>query len=181
MIGMAGREVTRGRSACKHADVLTKLAVRDVAIAALLIGIWTVEPRFTPTDGALFWLLSVLAGLGYAVMGFLLHEWGHLAGSKLSGSVVHPAPTLTDPLLFHFDTSVNDRRQFLWLSFGGYLVSAAWLTFTLATVDTSRWSGRIGIGFVAVGVLGTIVAEVPTTVRVWRGAPLPTGLAYRKQ
>ncbi len=158
-----------------------KLAARDVAIAALLIAIWTVERRLTPRDGALFWLLSLLGGLGYAVMGFLLHEWGHLAGSKLSGSIVHPSPSLTNPLLFHFDTGVNDRRQFLWLSFGGYLASAAWLTFVLATLDTSRWSGRLAIGVVVMGVLGTFVAEVPTTVRAWRGAPLPTGAVFRKQ
>ena len=156
-----------------------RLAARDVLIAALLIGLWTVGPQLTSGHGAVFWALSIVSGLGYAVMGFLLHEWGHLLGSRLSGSVVHPAPSLLRPLLFHFDTRVNDRRQFLWMSMGGYAASALWLTFVVAIADTSRWSGRIGLGFVFVGVIGTFVAEVPTTVRVWRGGPLPTGPVFR--
>lgn len=173
--------VTSAGRVCESHLVLIKLAARDLLIAALLVGVWTTERRFMPGDGALFWVLSIAAGLGYAVMGFLLHEWGHLTGSRLAGAVVHPAPRLFSPLLFHFDTSANDRRQFLWMSMGGYAVSAAWLTFVLATADTARWSGRIALGFVVIGAIGTVVAEVPTTLRVWRGAPLPTGAAYRKQ
>ena len=156
-----------------------RLAARDVLIAALLIGIWTTDRRLAHGAGAVFWALSLVSGLGYAVMGFLLHEWGHLIGSRLTGSVVHPAPSLLRPLLFHFDTSVNDRRQFLWMSMGGYAASALWLTFLVVTADTSRWSDRIALGVVLLGVVGTFVAEVPTTVRVWRGEPLPTGSAFR--
>lgn len=160
--------------------MLFKRAARDLLIAALLIGVWAAERWLVPGEGALVPVLSISGGLACAVMGFLLHEWGHLAGSRMTGAVVHIAPDLWSPLLFHFDTSTNDRRQFISMSMGGYLASAAWLTLVFAVADSSRWSGRVALGFVFIGVVATFVAEVPTTIRVWRGGPQPTGAAFRQ-
>ena len=160
--------------------MLAKLAARDLVVVALLVTVWLTERRLTPGDGALFWALSIVGGLGYGLIGFVLHEWGHLAGSRLSGSVVHPAPGLGHLLLFHFDTAENDRRQFLWMSMGGYAATAAWTTFAFVTANTGRWSDRIGLVGLSIGFIGTFVAEMPTTVRVWRGAPLPTGAVFGK-
>jgi hypothetical protein len=160
--------------------VFKNLAARDLFIVALIVGVWTAGRRFTPADGAVFWALSIVGGLGFGIIGFLIHEWGHLAGSLLSRSVVFPAPRLSEALLFHFDSERNDRRQFLWMSMGGYAATAAWIAIAFAIADRSRWSDRIGLGIVSFGFFATFITEVPMTVRVWRGAPLPMGKAFSK-
>jgi hypothetical protein len=43
----------------------------------------------------------------------------------------------------------------------------------------ARLSGRLAIALAGLGVLATFILELPVTLRVLRGAPLPTGSAYR--
>ncbi len=157
-----------------------RFAVRDVVVTALVVWAYLVERGATTQDGVVrFWLLTVGVGVGCALVGFLLHEWGHLLGSVWSGSVVHFSPRLTSVFLFHFDTRANDRRQFMWMSMGGYLASAIGLVAVGCAVSPERASGRIAIALVALGVLVTLVLEVPTTIRVWRGGALPDGAIFR--
>jgi hypothetical protein len=123
-------------------------------------------------------ILGVAAGVSAALAGFLLHEWGHLAGALAAGSFVHYPNRLLAPLLFHFDTARNDRRQFLWMSWGGYGASALGLLLIAWLVPREALSGRVALGLAGLGLAVTLVAEVPITTRVLRGAPLPTGYAY---
>ena len=89
--------------------------------------------------------LGVTAGTLVAVAGFLLHEWGHWLGARWTGSVVHYPRTVFAPLLFHFDTRANDRRQFLAMSYGGYLASVAGVGLVVALTDRTAWSGRVAL------------------------------------
>jgi hypothetical protein len=82
-------------------------------------------------------------------------------------------------LLFHFDSAKNDRRQFFWMSAGGYLASVVALAIILVLCPLSTWAGRTALGLAGLGVLATFTIELPITWRVWRGAALPMGSAYR--
>ena len=124
-------------------------------------------------------VLGVVAGVLLALCGFLLHEWGHLLASLFCGSVVHFPDRVLAPLLFHFDTLKNDRRQHLLMSAGGYAASVLGTAAIAALSSWSTWSGRTAISLSVLGAVATVVLEMPTTVRVLRGGPLPEGYAYR--
>jgi hypothetical protein len=55
----------------------------------------------------------------------------------------------------------------------------AWMAALIIELAPARLSGRLAIGLAWAGVLATFVLELPITLRVLRGAPLPTGSAYR--
>ena len=147
---------------------------RDLAIAVAAAALWSASAR-RPEAAA----LGVAAGVLAAVCGFLLHEWGHLVASLGCGSVVHFPDRVLAPLLFHFDTRKNDRRQHLLMSAGGYAASALGTAAIVALSSWSTWSGRTAISLSVLGAVATVVLEMPTTVRVLRGGPLPDGYAYR--
>ena len=123
-------------------------------------------------------LLAIATGLFGTLCGFLLHEWGHLLGAMWTGSKV-AFPRLGSPFLFLFDVSQNGPRQFLAMSYGGYAGSIVALILLGSLLSPHMLSGQVGLGAATLGVLATFVLEVPTTLRVRRGEPLPSqGPAY---
>jgi hypothetical protein len=151
---------------------------RDVTLLGITAAAWWADASLRGAAGPKAMIAAVSAGVMAAVAGFLVHEWGHLAGAWLTGSRVHFPNRVLAPLLFHFESAHNDRRQFLAMSYGGYAGSAVGLAAIAAVARLDTWSGRIALGLAGVGTLITVVAEVPTTVRVARGAPLPEGYAF---
>jgi hypothetical protein len=109
----------------------------------------------------------------------LAHEWGHLAGARLGGALVHPPERAATVFLFNFDSDRNDRRAFLWMSCGGFLASALGLALLLAVLPLAALAGRVALGLALLGVLATAVLELPPFFRVARCGPIPRGLGYR--
>ena len=147
--------------------------VRDLVILAVVALLWWCDARGLGGAG-----VSIAAGLSVAVAAFLLHEWGHLVGALAVGSHVYLPNRVLAPLLFHFDTERNDRRQFLWMSCAGYVTSALGPAVIAALAPLDRLSGRVALGVAVVALIGTLVAEAPMTLRVLRGEPLPKGHAF---
>lgn len=157
-------------------------AIRDVAALSLTVGLLTLDARLWSADaGAAAIAVAIVAGVMVTLVSFLLHEWGHWLGAVASGSPVSRPPGVLSPFLFHFDTQRSTRKQFLWMSMGGYAASALALAAIATWADFSRLSGLVAFGLASLGVLVTLVLEVPTTVRVLRGAPLPRGGVYETQ
>ncbi|MFO0596135.1 MAG: hypothetical protein U0228_12540 [Myxococcaceae bacterium] len=149
------------------------LWLRDVAIVALTALAWWLDVHWRGVGTA------IAAGGLTALSGFLAHEYGHLAASLLTGARVSYPRSPASTLLFHFDSARNDRRQFMWMSFGGYAATAVAVGLIAWLAPLDAWSGRIALGLAGVGMLVTFVLEVPITLRVARGAPLPLDAAYR--
>ena len=151
---------------------------RDVVALGAMAAAWWLEPGFR--DGsALGWAVAIVTGLLTAFAGFLGHEYGHLAASLATGAhVTYPRSPLS-ALLFHFDSARNDRRQFLWMSMGGYAASVVAVGLIVGLCPLQAWAGRISLLLAAAGLVVTFALEVPITVRVLRGAPLPLDAAYR--
>jgi hypothetical protein len=156
-----------------------KLVVRDAVVLALTVVAVVVDAEQRLGSGWVGGAAGVVTGALVALSGFLLHEWGHLAGSLGSGAEVFYPSRLAAPLLFHFDVKRNDRRQFLWMSAGGYIASALGLAVVWWLVRLDAWSGRTALLLAGGGTLVTVIVEVPTTIRVARGQPLPGGYAFR--
>ena len=155
-----------------------RLLLRDVLIAALCGCLWWLALR-GEVSGIGGTVLSVLAGLSTALVAFTAHEWGHALGAKLSGATIYFADRVTSPFLFFFDTAASTKTQFIAMSFGGYIASALAAVLALALLPQDQLAGQVGLAIVGLGILATFVAEVPTTIRVARGAPMPRGYVYR--
>jgi hypothetical protein len=153
-------------------------ALRDAAILAAALALWSIDSRLRGAPGAGPALAAGAAGAVTALAGYLGHEWGHLLGGRLGGAVLHPPAHVTDPFLFRFDADRNGRAQFAAMSLGGFAASAAIVAALLAWLPLDALSGRVALGLTAAGVLATLVLEVPPFVRVLRGGAIPRGAAY---
>jgi hypothetical protein len=156
----------------------TRLLVRDALITASSSCLWWLDARggLAGVGGT---VVSILAGLSIGVVAFVAHEWGHAAGSKLSGATIYFADRVSSLFLFSFDTSASTKNQFVAMSMGGYAASAAALVAALVWLPRDQLSGQVGLAVVGIGIVATLVAEVPTTIRVARGGPMPRGHVYR--
>jgi hypothetical protein len=157
-----------------------KIAVRDAVLVLLTFALWLLDAR-TRTHGAGFVPLGVAgaAGVMTAVCGYLAHEWGHFAGARLSSSVVHLPTQVGAVFLFHFDSDQNNRAQFVAMSCGGLLASALVMAGLLRILPLQANASRVALALVGLGLVATVILEVPIVWRVARGAPLPHGSVYK--
>ncbi len=158
--------------------MFARFAARDGALLVVAALLWQAEPEWRSLAGAGAAAWEVAAGLAAGVVAAIAHEWGHLAGAALSRSRVAAARSLASPFIFRFDTKANSRRQFLAMSYGGFVASAAVLAAYLVWLPLGALSGKVALGLVGAGLLATITLEVPAVWRVHRGGPLPTGAIY---
>lgn len=156
-----------------------RFVLRDAAVVAVTATAWQLDGRLRAQGDGVALAVAVSAGLLTALVGFLAHEWGHLAGSLATGSVVHFPRGLAHVFLFHFDARANSRRQFLWMSAGGYLATLVAVGGILALCPLDAWSGRVAVALAGAGMVVTFALEVPITLHVARGGPPPDGAVYR--
>jgi len=152
-----------------------RFAIRDGLLIALTLLVSVLDRMELPHVAT---AIAIVTGELVPVVGFLLHEWGHLLGTWMSGSVAHAPSTLMAFFLFHYDVSKSTRAQFLAMSLGGYMATFFVVLGLIAWVDLSRLSGMIALVLSVLGIGVTVALELPTTWRVWRGDALPTGGVY---
>jgi len=157
----------------------TRVAARDLGLLLATLALWAADAHLRGAGGALAAGTGVAAGLLAGLCAYLAHEWGHLAGARLGGAVVHPPRRMATVFLFNFDSDANGPREFAWMSCGGFAASAAGLALLLAVLPFGALSGRVALVVTVLGVLATAVLELPPFFRVLRGGPIPRGLGYR--
>jgi hypothetical protein len=155
------------------------LAVRDGLLVALTLVLWHYTLQAGPAHGAGGYTLHLATGLMTVVCGFFLHEWGHLVGAWMANAAfVLPASVIETPFLFRFNNVRNSVGQFTAMSMGGFVASivfVGWLPFGL---PGHLLATTIAEGLTALGVLATLIIEVPGLVKVMRGAPMPNNPAF---
>jgi hypothetical protein len=157
-----------------------RFAVRDALITGVTLALlaWDRALLASGAADAQAAAVGVAAGVTFALSSFFAHEWGHWLGAVLTGGLVHPPRTLASFFLFFFDTGRSTRRQFLAMSYGGYGATLLALAALVAWARVDAWSGRTALVLAGLGMTITAALEVPTTWKVARGAPLPTGFAF---
>lgn len=155
------------------------LALRDLLVVTSTFGLWWLDGSLRAEASAASVIVGILTGLATAYVGFLAHEYGHLAASLATGAQVSYPASAFSSLLFHFDSARNDRRQFFAMSLGGYVATVLAIAAIAILCPLDAWSGRVALGLAGLGALLTFALELPITFRVWRGGPLPLGVAYR--
>ncbi len=153
-----------------------RFVLRDLGAVALALALWTLSTRLAPLPAPWGWALDVLVGLATLYPAAALHEWGHLAGARLGGSVVRFPTGVITKLLFDFDVDRNNRVQFLMMSFGGYAgnvvgILALWLL--LPPDRLASWIAQLGA---VAGLIVSVAIEFPHTWQVLKGGPLPRPL-----
>lgn len=150
---------------------LLPFALRDVAVAAAMLLLWSVALR--APDTAWGSAMHVAAGLATVLVGYLAHEWGHLLGALWRRSAVRLPDRLLSAFLFNFDVGCNNRAQFNAMVAGGFIASLLFVALALLLIPWEPLAGKIALTLTALGVAATFILEVPTAWRVFRGAPLP--------
>jgi hypothetical protein len=149
------------------------MLLRDLVVAALAVAALLSSHGLEGSGSPAHWPLALVAGLLLALSGYLVHEWGHLLGALVARSRVELPRSIAAVFLFKFDTGANDRRQFLWMSAGGFIASAIIVALYLGLLSFDRLADRIALGLTLLGVLATAILELPPAWRVLRGADLP--------
>jgi hypothetical protein len=100
---------------------LALVALRDVALASVLLSIFGAAEAWAQVSGLAF--ASLIATLDGFLVGAatcaLAHEWGHFAGARLGGGHAPLKPISGFLPLYDFDYANNDRRAFDWMGIGG--------------------------------------------------------------
>jgi hypothetical protein len=156
-----------------------KFVVRDSVLLILCVLLWQYTLQQMPElSGWLSIPLQIGVALLTTLVGFLVHEWGHLLGALAYRGKVHAPHRWYELFLFHFDGRSNNARQFIAMSVGGFVASGLVVVALLSLLPLGTLAGILALAFGALGVLATFVLEFPTTWRVMRGGPLPSGFVY---
>lgn len=157
---------------------LAALVLRDALLLGATAALWAYVVQAGPTGGSWAAVGGVATALMTVLMGYLGHEWGHLAGAWLSGAVVHLPPSPVAVFLFRFDTVQNGRRQFLCMSAGGFISSAIIVAFLFVALPRGLFASHVALSLTVLGVLATFILEIPSAWKVWRGGAMPQGAAF---
>lgn len=138
------------------------LLARDLLISAVLLSLWAgadaayavMGSRFV---GAISVLDAFLAALG---VGYIVHEWGHFAGARLSGGVA-PVNDWKSLQLFRYDFEKSEPLHFKWMSIAGNVTPWLLALLVLASVplDTPGRTFLFAVAFS--GAVFVNITELP--------------------
>lgn len=158
---------------------LLALIVRDLVFVVITVLLWAITLQAAGSDSPGALALHGLTGLMTVLLGYLLHEWGHLLGAWAGRSLVHlPQRAWSSPFLFRFDTGHNYRKQFLLMSAGGFIASALVVAALFWILPHNFLASRVALSLTLLGVLATFILEIPPAWQVYRGGPMPGGAAF---
>jgi hypothetical protein len=150
-----------------------KLLARDLGIAGAAALLWILTAQRSAAADPLGDLAGLVTGVLVGIFAFLLHEWGHWLGAVATGSRVQPAKSLRSLFLFSFDSRQSSRRQFLALSFGGWLATLAFAFAAYAWLPPELLASRVARGMAMLSVLLVAVIEIPLVVWSLRTGRIP--------
>jgi hypothetical protein len=142
-----------------------------MAMGALTL--WGAADAWAMMSGwGLAWTVALANALiAAAVLVGLVHEWGHYTGARLAGA---EAPVFKQPVryffLFDFPFDRNDRRQFLWMSWGGILAPWLLVLLTALSVPIDNPSRALLLAAFVGRSVAIAVFEVPVALETARGA-----------
>jgi hypothetical protein len=156
------------------------MLLRDLVVIAATLALWRWSRQLDLDHAALSVPVAILAGASAALSGFLVHEWGHLLGALAGNGAVEYPPTIRSIFLFKFSAG-NDRRQYLWMSGGGFVASILMIALLACALSFRALADWVAIGLVVAGVIATFILELPPAWRVFRGAPVEPDLVKLPQ
>lgn len=148
-------------------------AARDAAVILATYIVWTMFSHHTVGSGALADFTGIAIGGLLAISLHLVHEWGHCLGGFAGRSKMIPGDNMRSAFIFVFNSTENDKKQFLLMSFSGFLGTALVVWFSFYVLPDDQLASRIARGFAVLQVVLAIVIEVPLVVWALVGKGLP--------
>ena len=154
--------------------------LRDLALIFALLTLWGAGDAWSQSSGL---VLAGFVALGNAIfiglaLGAIFHEWGHYIGARASGGkVTLIAPRGLSIFRFMFDFEENDRRQFHWMTYGGWI--AHWgIVILLALFIPLDTSNRVAlISAAAAFAFFAMAIELPVIMDSMKGTDPQEALA----
>ncbi len=141
--------------------MVLRLAARDLAVVTIAVSLWWLTAGLSSGDGMTSDFFGFVAGIALGACALVLHEWSHLAGALVTRSKIRHAESLRSIFVFSFDSRLNSRYQFLSMSFGGLIATAAavWLAYSL--LPDEQLATRVARGVVLFLAFLGVFIEVP--------------------
>jgi len=150
--------------------MLRKFLVRDLAIGLGAALLWALVARRSAIPGPVGDFSGVLAGFLLGGCALLTHEWGHLLGALSSRSDIAPGRSLRSLFSFSFDVRRNSQAQFVAMSVGGWIGTAAWVWAVYAWFPQADLASRVARGTALVSAALAAGIEIPLVARaLWTG------------
>ncbi len=140
---------------------LAKYALRDGAIVFVTLVLFVAAPQSAHMQVVLGALLGACA--------YLFHEWAHLIGALVAGARIDLPANPASPFLFSFDSSANSPREFLHMTWPGFLATAVYITLFLMFLPRDETWGIVALGIGLLLTTATIVIEGPIALWVLIG------------
>lgn len=144
---------------------MLRFASRDALLLLLALSLWFLAGAIQA--------LAVPAAIVAGLVAFQMHEWGHWLGAMKTSAVITPARSLWSPFLFNFDSAANSRRQFLAMSWPGFVATALFLAafqwLLPEAHPATTLTRQIGWGLASV----TVVIEIPLALWTLAGGRIP--------
>lgn len=149
---------------------LLRYAARDLVVISLAVVAWIFLAPLSAGAGWVADLSGWVAGLLVVASGSVLHEWGHLTAALATRSDLAINDRLGTGFTFRFEPS-NSLRNFVAMSLGGLLTTAALVVATYTVLPDGLLASRVARGgLLFLATLG-VVLEMPL---------LLTGLVKRR-
>ena len=148
--------------------------MRDLAIAVVIFVALYLCHHLVEANPVWYLILPVcLSGfVSCFALCYIVHEWGHYIGAYLAG-IKMPLSRYTSAFLGRFHIRDYDRRQYLWLSWGGDIghVLVTLLACVIYIAQPGVTTGAFAIGGLAFSAQALAVDQ-PVIWRVTYGADI---------
>lgn len=160
-------------------SMFARFALRDALIVAVALGLWWLAADSSLGSGPVADFTGFVAGLGLGTTGFVLHEWGHLLAAFATGSAVEANPRLGSPFIFSFDAERNSLAQFLVMSVGGFVVTAAIVYAFYVHLPDGLLASRIARGASLFLAFLGVALELPLVLVALYRRAVPAAVAVK--
>ncbi len=156
-----------------------KFAARDGLIIAAALLIWRVAAAYSMGSGFLADFTGFVAGVMLGAVGAVVHEWGHLLAAFASGSVLRVNHNLSSPFIFSYDSRQNSLAQFVTMSLGGFVATAAIVVIFYVYLPDALLASRVARGAVLFLSFLGVFLEVPLLLFALYSRAIPAAAAVK--
>ena len=161
---------------------LRKIAIKHAAIVLASFTLWGTADSWAAQSGLFLAEIVSLINAIFAgvILAYILHEWGHFAGARVSGAVSPVAKEPVSFFMFNFKDELNTREQFLSMSVGGPLANWGLFVLIFMLLPLNTWSQAMLLATTFAIAVSVSVFEFPVINSVMYGEK-PTETISKRQ
>ena len=131
---------------------MKKFVIRDLSLTVI------VTFTFLLDNGHI--AVQTIMGLGIGLLIYLMHEWSHYLAGLATGAALSRAKAIYSPFLFSFDSRTHSRKQFIDMSWPGFVTTFGSLAILFFFRPAALWSDIAWLAAVVLSLF-TLIIEGP--------------------